>query len=114
MLKHIYDPSGRTRRNIFWPLFIVLTIVQRVFSEILDNAGEDETTILILLPLTLATIWPLLVLGIRRMHDIGKSGWYYFIPFAGFIGSFQESEYGANKWGENPKGEGNAQVAEFI
>ena len=46
----------------------------------------------------------------RRLHDVGKSGWMYFIVLIPIIGSiwllvlfFTDSEVGSNKWGENPK-----------
>lgn len=52
---------------------------------------------------------PSLAVGVRRLHDTGRSGWWYLIALTG-IGVFvlfywfcSDSEPGANKWGPNPK-----------
>ena len=62
----------------------------------------------------LAIIVPSLALVVRRLHDTGKSGWFYLITFIPLIGGIwlliiycTDSENGANNWGENPKGIGN-------
>ena len=58
----------------------------------------------------LAVLIPNLAVCVRRLHDIGKSGWYFLvilIPSLGqvilFIWFCTNSEVGANKWGDNPK-----------
>ena len=60
------------------------------------------------------TFIPGLAVAVRRLHDVGKSGWWYlivFIPCVGFIWLLvlfvTDSEHGPNKWGDNPKGKGN-------
>ncbi|MDA7810308.1 DUF805 domain-containing protein [Flavobacteriaceae bacterium] len=47
---------------------------------------------------------------VRRLHDVGKSGWFYFIiliPVIGFIWIFilsiKEGEMGNNFYGSDPK-----------
>lgn len=68
---------------------------------------------------TLAIIVPSMALKVRRLHDIGLSGWYYvlfvvvlrLLPFVvGFWGSVAvvvmaciDSKPEVNKWGESPK-----------
>lgn len=53
---------------------------------------------------------PGLAVTVRRLHDVGKSGWMYFIILIPIFGPiwllfllFTESQKGPNKWGENPK-----------
>jgi len=53
---------------------------------------------------------PGLAVSVRRLHDVGKSGWMYFIILIPIIGAiwllvldFTDSQEGSNKWGENPK-----------
>jgi len=53
---------------------------------------------------------PSLSLVVRRLHDVGKSGWFYFIiliPVIGFIWIFilsiKEGEMGNNFYGSDPK-----------
>jgi uncharacterized membrane protein YhaH (DUF805 family) len=58
----------------------------------------------------LAAFVPSLSVTVRRLHDIGRSGWYYgliAIPLIGailiLVWMFTDSKPGANKWGPNPK-----------
>ena len=56
---------------------------------------------------------PSLALAVRRLHDTGKSGWWYLIgviPIVSYIGGLvllvfycTDGEAGTNKWGPNPK-----------
>lgn len=58
---------------------------------------------------SLATLLPSLGLTARRLHDIGKSGWLMLIGFIPLVGLYliyllaQDSEAGANAYGERPK-----------
>jgi uncharacterized membrane protein YhaH (DUF805 family) len=59
----------------------------------------------------LAVLVPSLAVMIRRLHDIGKSGWWFFISFIPLIGSIwllvllvTDSQPGENQYGPNPKG----------
>ena len=55
-------------------------------------------------------IIPSLAVIVRRLHDVGKSGWFYFISLVPFIGSIwllvlfcTEGDNGPNKYGTDPK-----------
>ena len=59
---------------------------------------------------TLAVLIPSLAVCVRRLHDVGKSGWMYLIcliPVVGWIWLIvlfcTDSQKGSNKWGNNPK-----------
>lgn len=58
---------------------------------------------------SLAVLVPSIAVGVRRLHDIGKSGWWLllaFIPIVNFYLIYLlcvDSQPGANEWGENPK-----------
>ena len=52
---------------------------------------------------------PLFTVGVRRLHDTGKSGFYYFWSLVPFIGSFivlafmlGDGTKGRNQYGDNP------------
>lgn len=60
----------------------------------------------------LATFLPGVAVAVRRLHDVGKSGWFFFIVLIPLIGSiwllilfFTEGEKGANQYGSDPKNE---------
>ncbi len=55
-------------------------------------------------------IIPSIAVSVRRLHDTGRSGWWWFIQFVPLVGSFVllyflclDSQPGENKWGANPK-----------
>jgi uncharacterized membrane protein YhaH (DUF805 family) len=59
----------------------------------------------------LATLIPGIAVAVRRLHDVGKSGWWYFIVLIPIIGAiwllilfFTEGEKGKNQYGADPKG----------
>jgi len=59
---------------------------------------------------SLATLIPGLAVAVRRLHDVGKSGWMLFIVLIPLIGAIwllvlmvTDSQQGTNKWGQNPK-----------
>lgn len=58
----------------------------------------------------LAMAIPTIAVSVRRLHDIGKSGWFYLIGFVPLIGQIiliiwfaTEGNKGANEYGHNPK-----------
>lgn len=52
---------------------------------------------------SLIVLIPSIAVGIRRMHDVGKSGWYILIPIYNLILACTEGQYGENEYGEDPK-----------
>ena len=74
------------------------------------NISEEGIITIGYLIYNLAVLIPSLAVGVRRFHDIGKSGWNYFvglIPLAGVIILLvwfcKNGQAGENKWGTNPK-----------
>ena len=59
---------------------------------------------------TLATIIPSLALGVRRLHDINRTGWWLLLWFVLLIGwivlilwAIERGDKGANKYGLDPR-----------
>lgn len=50
-----------------------------------------------------AILIPSIAVGVRRMHDVGKSGWILLIPIYNLILSLTEGTKGENEYGANPK-----------
>jgi uncharacterized membrane protein YhaH (DUF805 family) len=50
-----------------------------------------------------AVLIPSFAVGVRRMHDIGKSGWYIIIPIYNLILACTEGDQGTNEYGPDPK-----------
>ena len=114
--------SGRARRKEYW-MFSLVYVIILTGCTVLDNVlgtvfmmdagplGEISMgygwayTICALLHFI-----PGLALGVRRLHDLGKSGWFYLILLIPFIGVAWlliifcfEGKKEDNKWGPDPK-----------
>jgi len=112
-LKKYADFSGRARRKEYWMFFLFYLIFAFVLSLIDSFIGwgfDDGTFGILYLIFALGTLLPYLAVLVRRLHDIGKSGWWYFItliPIAGIIWLIvllaTDGEPGENQYGLNPK-----------
>lgn len=77
--------TGRASRSEFWYWELAAIIVGLVLSVL--RAASDAFLVVELL-WALATVVPSLALGARRLHDIGRSGWWQLIiliPVVGWI-----------------------------
>lgn len=103
--------SGRTRRRDYWQVVLMNILIGIIFA-ILGRIPLIGTIAgLASVILSVASIIPGIALCVRRLHDIGKSGWFYLmflIPLAGpiiiLVFMCTDSKSGANEYGENPKG----------
>jgi uncharacterized membrane protein YhaH (DUF805 family) len=112
-LKNYATFEGRARREEFWGFLLFDTSIKFVIIIIaLAMAGETFVDTLSIF-LLVATLLPSLAVHIRRLHDIGKSGWWLlfamFIPIIGQIMGLvwfcTDGEYNENEYGQNPKGD---------
>lgn len=120
VLKQYADFKGRARRKEYW-YFILFNGIFALIAMGLDNLlgitfssyNRNLFYGYIYLLYGLIVFIPSLAVVVRRLHDVGKSGWWYLIVLIPVIGAFiilyymiKDSEPGTNKWGENPKGVG--------
>ena len=111
------DFNGRARRKEYWMWTLSVTIIF-IFAMIMDNLlglnfelmGQDLGYGWIYLVAGIAHLIPGLAVVVRRLHDVGKSGWFYFIVLIPIIGVLwllvllcTEGKKEDNKWGTNPK-----------
>ena len=96
------DFSGRASRSEYW-WFVLAQIIASIVLQIL------ATYIFGLIGLLgLALIVPSLAVGARRLHDIGKSGWFLLlalVPIANFVLLYflvQPSQPESNAYGAPP------------
>ena len=89
------DFNGRARRKEYWMWTLYCTIILLI-SMVFDNLfgltfellGEDLGYGWLYLIFGIIQFIPGLAVVVRRLHDVGKSGWYYLIiliPLIGFI-----------------------------
>ena len=99
--------NGRARRSEYW-YFVLINILISVVIYILDIGIGSFGALGIIY--SLGILIPSLAVGVRRLHDIDRSGWYLLLAFIPFIGVVillvfmaQDSIAGENQYGQYPK-----------
>ena len=99
--------NGRARRSEYW-YFVLINIVISIVIYLVD-AGIGSFGVLGII-YTLGILIPGIAVGVRRLHDTGRSGWYLLLAFIPFIGAIillifmaQDSVAGENEYGQYPK-----------
>lgn len=99
VLKQYSDFNGRARRKEYW-MFILFNLI---ISFVLRLVGDPMETTSLRNIYSLAVLIPSIAVGVRRMHDVGKSGWFLLIPIYNFILSVSDGDTGNNEYGDDPK-----------
>lgn len=110
-----FDFSGRARRKEYW-YFTLFHTIMAIAGELLAAGLYSESPTFgeifgaIVLLYILASIVPSIAVTVRRLHDVDKSGWWYFIGFIPFIGPIwalvlmcTDGTSGPNQYGPDPK-----------
>jgi uncharacterized membrane protein YhaH (DUF805 family) len=99
--------SGRSRRKEYWMFTLVNFVIAVVIGFIEGLIGGPGFIGTIY---ALAVLTPGLAVGIRRLHDTGRSAWWVLIGLVPLIGAIvliiflvQDSNPGENRYGPNPK-----------
>jgi len=99
--------TGRARRTEYWEFHMI----NFGFCLLLAFLGIG---VHVLIPLAylyaLASNLPSLAVKVRRMHDLGKSGWFVLVELIPLIGTIwvfiltcTAGEEGSNRFGDDPK-----------
>ena len=106
--------TGRSRRKEYWffALFNFIALLLLATADYATGTLDEEMGVGLLSGIyTLAAIIPSIGVSIRRLHDIGRTGWWVLIGFVPLIGSIVllvfallDSQPGDNQYGANPKG----------
>ncbi|MCC7520756.1 MAG: DUF805 domain-containing protein [Flavobacteriaceae bacterium] len=114
VLKQYADFNGRARRTEYW-MFVLIYLVTLIIAAVLDNLlgltfMEGIPYGYLYLAVALFSLIPSISVGVRRLHDIGKSGWMYLIVLIPFVGGIwllvlfvTEGNKGDNQYGPDPK-----------
>ena len=110
--------SGRASRSEYWwftlagGLFAFIWGLSIAFAILLVDQISGTLYAMLMLFFVmamLALIVPSITVSIRRLHDTGRSGWWYFVTFLPYVGSIillvftlLPSEEGENEYGPNP------------
>lgn len=142
-LRRYAEFSGRSRRKEYWMyvlFLIIVSIVVGIVEGVLGMtdavAGNGPITTL----LSVATLIPSIAVGVRRLHDTDRSGWWILLPAPGYVALIagvvsinptlimvggglaaiagivllvffvMEGTKGPNRFGEDPKGVNHSEV----
>lgn len=104
--------SGRARRKEYWffvLFYIIIVVVLSVIDAMLGLKVGEGLGILSTIYM-LAVFIPGLAVGVRRLHDINKSGWWILIGLIPIIGpiillifAVMAGTAGDNTYGPDPK-----------
>ena len=103
--------DGRARRQEYWMFYLInllISVVIGVVVGVLTVASRTNMGGLTYL-YSLAILIPSIAVGVRRLHDTGKSGWWLLlviVPFGAFFVIYflaQPGVAGPNQYGPDPK-----------
>jgi uncharacterized membrane protein YhaH (DUF805 family) len=116
VFKNYANFSGRARRAEYWyytlaNILLIIPFYAIGFIGVLNESSALATLGLMVYGLlALGTFLPTLAVAVRRLHDLNKSGWSYFIILIPFIGAiillvwfFTDGDRRSNNYGPDPK-----------
>ena len=109
LVKKYADFSGRASRDEFWlfmvPVYLLFSVASMIDAMYYPLAGSSSGPIVLIL--FIVTIVPSIAAGARRLHDVGKSGWWQ-LTFYTIVGVpivlywwFSKGTDGNNEYGED-------------
>ncbi|HNY30166.1 MAG TPA: DUF805 domain-containing protein [Fibrobacteria bacterium] len=99
VLQNFAKFDGRARRAEYWYFVLFNSII----SFVLGFVGGMIKFPYLSMVYSLVVVVPSIAVGIRRMHDVGKSGWFLLIPIYNLILAVTPGEAGENSYGSDPK-----------
>ncbi len=110
VLKQYADFNGRARRTEYWMytlFYVIFSVAAQILDSALGLATLEDGNGPIYLILSLGLLIPSIAVCVRRMHDLGKSGWYIIIPIYNIILAATNGQVGENQYGPDPKNPDN-------
>lgn len=76
------DFQGRARRSEYWLWFLFQVIVGFIFGFLKSSMGGSGAAVIQLVNgvFSLAILLPTLAVGVRRLHDTNRTGWWVAFP----------------------------------
>lgn len=91
-LQKYADFSGRAPRAEYWWFFLAVIIAYIVLSIVENIVGLNGMIAGVYGPLTvlmwLGTLVPQIAVGVRRLHDTNRSGWWILLPIVPYAIGF--------------------------
>jgi len=108
-LRQYADFKGRAQRKEYW-MFTLFNLIIMVVLQLVGGGGEGGLGDVLSGIYSLGVLLPSVGVTVRRLHDIGKPGWWALLMIVPIIGALvliyfavQDSQEGSNEYGPNPK-----------
>jgi len=107
----LFSPEGRLPRRFYWLTGLAFLLPLALAAGL---AAINETLGYVAIGIVyIAAVWVGIIVGIKRWHDRGKSGWWIFIAFIPIVGGiwtliecgFLRGTVGPNPYGADPTDE---------
>ncbi|WP_175777685.1 DUF805 domain-containing protein [Burkholderia anthina] len=109
----LFSFEGRIGRLPWWIYALAYAALSALFDAKPRGSSAEDLPLLVLLVLfaiAVVSIWSSIAVGVKRLHDIDKSGWWMlliFVPIVGAIALFVMNGFiagtpHANRFGEPP------------
>lgn len=114
VLKNYAVFGGRAQRAEYW-FFVLFNMIASIVllgvDGVMGTYNAQTGVGLLYLVYALGVFIPSIAVSVRRLHDIGKSGWWLLLLFIPFVGPIVllvffvlDSQVEPNAYGPNPKG----------
>ncbi|MEM1320627.1 MAG: DUF805 domain-containing protein [Bacteroidota bacterium] len=118
VLKNYAVFDGRARRSEYWYFVLFNFIISFAIGFVEGALGMVDPVTggggIFSAVYSFGVLIPSIAVGVRRMHDVGKSGWFLLIPIYNFILTVTEGEVGENEYGRDPKGIHEDDITEHL
>lgn len=100
VLKKFAVFSGRARRKEYW-MFMLFNVLIAIAIGAIEGAFRSKGMISNLY--SLAMFVPGIAVGVRRLHDTNRSGWWLLLPIVNLVFLCLDSQREANRFGPSKK-----------
>lgn len=76
VLKNYINFSGRARRREFW----MFTLISFIITSVINLIEYPLNTEILSIVYEIGIFLPSFAVAVRRLHDVGKSGWWLVLP----------------------------------
>ena len=107
--KRYADFNGRSSRSEYWWAYLGIILIAFVVGLVSGLLGETIGGFIFLI-FYLAILVPSIAIGVRRLHDLDKSGWFYLLALVPLVSLIllvwfcMKGTDGPNRFGTDPLG----------
>jgi uncharacterized membrane protein YhaH (DUF805 family) len=97
--------ENRLSRGGYWLRWLITFVISLAVAFLAQLTGGVVAAVIELI-ISLAVSIYMIVAGVRRMHDVDKSGWFILVPIYNLILTLTDGTPGPNRFGDDPRGRG--------